>query len=139
LVADDHTAVLNSVVRLLSKHYDVVGTVSDGRAVLEAACDMKPDVLVLDISMPVITGIEAAGILRKSGSKAKIIFLTVHDDPDYARAAREVGAVGYVIKQRMTSDLPEAIKRALAGKCFISPVGGRSNSDSQHRNHSNRI
>ena len=121
LVADDHSAVLKSTVRLLSRHYDVVGTVSDGRALLEAAGAMEPDVLVLDISMPLITGIEAVRILKKSGSKAKIVFLTVHEDPDFVRAARAVGALGYVVKQRMNSDLPEAIKRAVEGKCFTSP------------------
>jgi DNA-binding NarL/FixJ family response regulator len=121
LVADDHSAVLKSTVRLLSRYYDVVGTVSDGRALLEAAGAMEPDVLVLDISMPLITGIEAVRILKKSGSKAKIVFLTVHEDPDFVRAARAVGALGYVVKQRMSSDLPEAIKRAVEGKSFISP------------------
>lgn len=121
LVADDHEAVIKSVVRLLSRHYDVVGAFRDGRSLLEAAGTMNPDVLVLDISMPVITGIEAAGFLQKTGSTAKIIFLTVHEDPDFVQAAREVGALGYVIKQRMISDLPEAIKLALEGKCFTSP------------------
>lgn len=120
MVADDHTPVLMSAVRLLSKHYDVVGTVSDGRALLDAAYAMQPDVLVLDISMPVITGIEAADILKKTGSRSKIIFLTVHNDPDFVRAAREVGALGYVLKQHMTTDLPEAISKALAGECFTS-------------------
>lgn len=120
LVADDHAEVLTSIVRLLSKYYDVVGTVHDGRALLEAAGAMEPDVLVLDVSMPVITGIEAAGILKRTGSKSKIVFLTVHNDPDFVRKAREVGGLGYVLKQQMTTDLPEAIKKALAGECFTS-------------------
>lgn len=120
MVADDHAVVLSSVVRLLSKYYDVVGTVSDGRALLEAAGAMEPDVLVLDVSMPVITGIEAASILKRTGSKSKIVFLTVHNDPDFVKAAREAGALGYVLKQHMTTDLPEAIKKALAGECFTS-------------------
>ena len=121
LVADDHSAVLKSTVRLLSKNYDVVGTVSDGRALLEAAGAMEPDILVLDISMPLITGIEAARILKKTGSKAKVIFLTVHDDPDFVRAARDVGALGYVVKPRMIPDLPEAMRLAVEGKSFTSP------------------
>jgi DNA-binding NarL/FixJ family response regulator len=120
LVADDHAEVLMSVVRLLSKNYDVVGTVNDGRALLEAAGTMEPDVLILDVSMPIITGIEAARILKKTGSKAKIVFLTVHNDPDFVRTAREAGALGYVLKQKMTTDLPEAIKQALVGECFTS-------------------
>ena len=120
LVADDHAEVLSIAVRLLSKYYDVVGTANDGRALIEAAGALNPDVLVLDVSMPVITGIEAAGILKNTGSGAKIVFITVHNDPDFVRKAREVGALGYVLKQQMTTDLPEAIKKALAGECFTS-------------------
>lgn len=120
LVADDHSEVLTSVVRLLSKYHDVVGTVNDGRALLEAAGTMEPDVLVLDVSMPVIGGIEAATILKRTGSKSKIVFLTVHDDPDFVRAAHEAGALGYVLKQQMTADLPAAIEKALVGECFTS-------------------
>jgi len=108
------------VVRLLSKNYDVVGTVNDGRALLEAASAMEPEVLILDVSMPIITGIEAARILKKTGSKSKIVFLTVHNDPDFVRTAREAGVLGYVLKQQMTTDLPEAIKQALKGECFTS-------------------
>ncbi len=120
-MADDHAAVLNSVVGLLSKHYDVIGTVNDGRALLEAVAAMEPDVLVLDISIPIITGLEAARILKKTGSESKIVFLTVHNDPDFVRVAREVGALGYVLKQQMTTDLPEAIRKAVIGECFTSP------------------
>src|SRR5262245_40001847 len=121
LVADDHTVLVNSVVRLLSKHYDIVATVNDGRAVLEAVGSIEPDVLVLDISMPVITGIECARTLQKNGSKVKIVFLTVHNDPEFVRVAREVGALGYVLKAQMRTDLPEAINKALAGEFFTSP------------------
>src|SRR5262245_55112669 len=121
LVADDHTAVVDSVVRLLSKHYDVVGTVNDGRAVLEAVGSIKPDVLVLDISMPLITGIEAARILQKTATPLKIVFLTVHNDPEFVRVAREVGALGYVLKAQMRRDLPDAISKALVGEFFASP------------------
>jgi len=91
LVAEDHAAVRSSVVRLLSKNYDVVGTVNDGRALLEATDTMQPDVLVVDLSLPVISGIEAASILRKT-RPSKIVFITVHNDPDFVRAARDAGA-----------------------------------------------
>jgi DNA-binding NarL/FixJ family response regulator len=121
LVADDHAAVLKRVVHLLSRHYEIVGTVRDGRALLEQVAATNPDVLVLDVSMPIVTGIEAACILRKKGVTAKIIFLTVHEDADFVRAAREAGALGYVIKQHMTSDLLEAVSLALEGKHFTSP------------------
>ncbi len=120
LVAEDHEEVLNSVLRLLSKHYDVIGTVKDGRALLEAAGAMEPDVLVVDISMPVLNGLEAARILKKTGCKAKIVFLTAHDDADFIKAAQAAGGLGYVLKQQMATDLPAAVKSALAGKTFIS-------------------
>jgi DNA-binding NarL/FixJ family response regulator len=121
LVAEDHAAVRTSVVRLLSKHYDVVGTVSDGRALLEATDAMHPDVLVVDLSLPVISGIEAATILRKTAHTSKIVFITVHNDPDFVRAARDAGALGYVLKQQMSTDLSQAVEKAYAGEWFTSP------------------
>jgi DNA-binding NarL/FixJ family response regulator len=122
LVADDHAAVLRSIARLLSTDFDVVGTVADGKALLEAVETTKPDVLVLDIAMPLVTGIEAAQILRERGYKGAIIFLTVHGDSELVAAARELGALGYVAKEQMLFDLPAAIKSALKGKRFISPT-----------------
>ena len=122
LVADNHSAVVKSVVRLLCKHYDVVGTVSDGRALLEAVTAIVPDVLVLDISIPIISGLEAARILKKNGFTLKIVFLTVHNDPDFVRVTREIGALGYVLKQQMSTDLLEAINKALNGECFTSSL-----------------
>ena len=82
---------------------------------------MKPDLCVVDISMPIICGIEAATKLKDSGSAAKIVFLTVHEDPDFLRAALETGALGYVVKSRMASELSGAIRGALAGRLFVSP------------------
>ena len=120
MVAEDHAAVRTSVVRLLSKNYDVVGTVNDGQALLEAMNTMQPDVLVVDLSLPVISGIEAAGILRKADSPSKIVFITVHNDPDFVRAARDAGALGYVLKQKMSTDLSEAVEKAYAGESFTS-------------------
>ncbi|HEX6043284.1 MAG TPA: response regulator transcription factor [Pyrinomonadaceae bacterium] len=121
LVAEDHAAVRLSVIRLLSKRYDVVAAVNDGRALLDAVSTMHPDVLVVDLSLPVITGIEAASILKKMDCASKIVFLTVHNDPDFVRAAQDAGALGYVLKQQMTNDLPEAIEKAFAGEQFTSP------------------
>jgi DNA-binding NarL/FixJ family response regulator len=112
--------MLNRVVELLSGEYEVVGAVRDGQALIEAAAATCPDVIVADISMPILTGIEAANLLCKTGSTAKIVFLSVHEDPDYISASLEAGALGYVIKPRMASDLPVAIRRALEGKRFIS-------------------
>ncbi len=116
LLADDHEAMLDRVAGLLATDCDVVGTATDGQQALDAARELKPDVLVLDISMPVMTGIETARRLKEAGSETRIVFLTVHDDPDFAREALEVGALGYVIKQRIASDLVAAIKKTHAGR-----------------------
>ncbi len=121
MVAEDHAIVRTSVVRLLAQHYDVVGTVSDGQALLEATQTLQPDVLVVDLSLPLISGIEAASILQRTERPSKIVLLTVHNDPDFVRAARDAGALGYVLKQQMNTDLPEAIEKANAGEYFTSP------------------
>lgn len=120
LLADDHAAMLDRVVELLSCEYEVVGAVHDGQALIEAAAATCPDVIVTDISMPILSGIEAAHLLRKTGSKAKIIFLSVHEDQDYISASFEAGAAAYVIKLHIAFDLSTAIKRALKGQRFIS-------------------
>ncbi|HEX5271564.1 MAG TPA: response regulator transcription factor [Gemmataceae bacterium] len=121
LLADDHGDFLALEARLLEPDYEVVTTVGDGRALLEQAARLKPDVVVLDISMPVMNGIVAAQHLYASGCAAKVIFMTVHSDPEYAREALLTGAAGYVVKCRLVSDLPEALKEALAGRRFVSP------------------
>ncbi len=121
LLADDHSAMLDRVVELLSHEYEIVGAVRDGQALIEAAAATNPDVIVTDISMPIFSGIEAAQQLSKSGSKAKIIFLSVHEDRDYISASLEAGAIGYVIKPRVKFDLRLAIKRAIKGRRFVSP------------------
>ncbi len=122
LLADDHEAMLDRVATLLATECKVVGTATNGQQALEAAQDLKPDVLVLDISMPVMNGIETTHRLREAGVEARIVFLTVHDDPDYAREALETGALGYVIKQSIASDLMAAINEAHAGRSFVSPL-----------------
>ncbi len=116
LLADDHEAMLDRVAGLLAPECNVVGTVTDGQQALDAARELEPDVLVLDISMPVMNGIETARRLTEAGSETRIVFLTVHDDPDFVREALEAGALGYVIKQRIASDLVAAIKKAHAGR-----------------------
>ena len=122
LLADDNKEILDRVTTLLAAGCDVIGAVRDGRQALEAAQDLKPDVLVLDISMPVMNGIETAHRLKEAGAKARIIFLTVHDDPDFAKEALETGALGYVLKTRMASDLMAAINEVHAGRTFVSPL-----------------
>ena len=121
LLADDHKNFLAAATRLLQPEFEVIKTVGDGQALLEEAASLEPDIVVLDISMPVLNGIEAARQLRAAGSRAKIVFLTVHRDPDYVRAALAVGALGYVTKCQLATDLLLALREAQAGRSFISP------------------
>ncbi len=113
--------MLEKVAGLLKSKYKIVGTARDGRAALNAALRECPDVVLMDISMPVLNGIEAAEQLMRSQTKTKIVFLTVHDDPDFVKAALATGAAGYVIKSHMATDLLVAIREALAGHRFVSP------------------
>jgi DNA-binding NarL/FixJ family response regulator len=121
LLADDHREMLDRVAAFLQSEFEVVGKVQDGQSLIEAATKLEPDVLVVDISMPVLSGIEATRQLKKEGCKTKVVFLTVHDEPDFARASLEAGALGYVVKSRLVSDLIVAIQEALAGRRFVSP------------------
>jgi DNA-binding NarL/FixJ family response regulator len=88
---------------------------------LEAASELDPDVIVTDISMPIINGIEAVKTLKESGCRSKVVFLTLHSDHDFVRAGFEAGASGYVVKHQMASDLLEAMRAALTGRIFVSP------------------
>lgn len=121
LVAEDHELMRDKVVRLLRRDFDVVDAVTNGEALLEAAARLKPDVCVLDISMPLLNGIETATHLQKNSSPVKVIFLTIHCDSDSVGAAFKSGAAGYVFKTRMAADLVVAIKEVLAGRTFLSP------------------
>jgi DNA-binding NarL/FixJ family response regulator len=121
LLADDSPSMLQAARRILEPEFQVVGTVDDGQAVLEATKSLKPDVLILDISMGIMNGLEAARLLRRIGSTAKIVFLTVHNDQDFVEEAFSAGAVGYVIKPRLGTDLLIAVREALMGHTFISP------------------
>ena len=120
LVAEDHKLMRNRVVRLLKSEFEVVGAVESGPALLEAAARLKPDVCVLDISMPVVSGIEAAAQLKLSDSPTKVIFLTIHNDSDFVGAAFKSGAEGYVFKTRMAADLLIAVREVMAGRTFLS-------------------
>jgi DNA-binding NarL/FixJ family response regulator len=122
LLADDHGDFLATVVRHLEPHFDVVGTVSNGQALVDEAARLAPDVVVLDITMPVVNGIDAARKLKATGSRARIVFLTVHADLDYVRAAFGVGALGYVLKSELASDLLPCLRDALGGRSYVSPA-----------------
>ena len=120
LLADDHKEMRDRIKRHLELEFDVVAAVENGRALLEAAARLNPDICLLDISMPVMNGIETAIQLKQSGSTAKVLFLTIHEDPDFLDAALRTGASGYVLKRRIASDLRPAIRDVLAGQMFIS-------------------
>ena len=122
LLADDHAAVCESVSALLAAECDVVGAVANGRDLLVEADRLRPDVVVTDISMPLIDGIEAAEELRARKSEARVVFLTIHDRVEFVRACLAAGAMGYVTKSRLTTDLILAIREVLAGRRFISPT-----------------
>ena len=122
VVADDNRQMRDKVVNLLTPRYEVVGAAADGKAALEVVKLLKPDIAVLDISMPIISGIDVAAEMKRSGSPTKVVFLTVHSDPDYLVAALYVGASGYVVKSQMAEDLFTALSEARSGGIFISPT-----------------
>lgn len=122
LLADDHALMLEGLLRLLSGEFEVVGTVTNGRAVLEEAKRLNPDVIVLDVSMPELNGIETARRLGTVLPSAKIVFVTQQLDPAYVHAAFAAGAMGYVAKQSAAKDLVEAIRLALNDRYYVTPL-----------------
>jgi len=122
LLVDDNPVILEHVRGLLlrNQQYQVVGAVTDGESVQRAYSRLRPDIIVLDISMGDISGIDVAQDLLDSGCKAKIIFLTVHEDPDFINAAMGAGGSAYVMKSRVSSDLIPALNAVLSGKLFVS-------------------
>lgn len=122
LLADDHKIVVEGLRGLLEPEFELVGTVGDGRALVAAAEKLRPDVIVADISMPSLNGIEAVRQLRKAGSEAKIVFLTMHPDVTYATRAFEAGASGYVLKHSAPAELVTAIREALKGRTYVTSM-----------------
>ena len=120
LLADDHQAMLAKVRRELGDEFEIVATVGNGEEAVDAVCRLDPDVLVIDISMPVLNGLEAASRLRATSCRTKIVFLTIHTDPDYIAAAFSSGASAYVSKNRLSTDLVPAIREVLQGHTFVS-------------------
>ncbi len=122
LLADDHTLLLEAFKGLLEPEFEIVGTVADGRALLTAARRLKPDVIVLDIAMPLLNGLEAARQLRELSPSPKLIFLTMNPDPDMAQEALRIGAAGYLLKTSAASEITKAIRNALRGLKYVTPA-----------------
>lgn len=122
LVADDHALMLEGITHLLANDFEIVGTASDGRMLLSEVDRLLPDVVVLDVGMPEMNGIEAARRLAKSHPEIKIVFVTQQLDPAYLHAAFSAGAMGYVAKQSAASELVRAICMALRGQYYVTPL-----------------
>ena len=122
LLADDHALLLGAFEKLLGDECDVVGQVSDGRALVEAAERLNPDLIVLDISMPLLNGLEAGRQIKQRMRTVKLIFLTMNEDPDLAAAAFQAGASGYLLKRSAASELTAAIRQVAQGRSYITPL-----------------
>ena len=122
LLADDHRIVAEGLKRLLEPEFDLVAVVEDGRALLSAASELKPDVIVSDISMPELNGVEALEELKKDNPEVRVVFLTMHHNVAYARQAMDAGALGYVLKHSAAEELILAVRAAAGGNTFVSPA-----------------
>jgi DNA-binding NarL/FixJ family response regulator len=122
LLADDHVLLLGAFEKLLAADCIIVGQVSDGRALVSAAEQLKPDVIVLDISMPLLNGLEAARQIKKKLNNVKLVFLTMNEDADLAAEAFRAGASAYLLKRSATSELPAAIREVMQGRSYITPL-----------------
>ena len=120
LLADDHEGMLAQIRKQLGESFDVVGAVRNGRDAVVEAQRLDPDVLVIDISMPILDGLQAVSQLRSMNSRAKVVFLTVHKDKYFVTAAFAAGASGYVTKEHLTTDLVKAIEAVLQGRTYVS-------------------
>jgi DNA-binding NarL/FixJ family response regulator len=122
LLADDHTLVLEGLKKILEDDFEPVGAVDNGRDLLRLAEELKPDVILLDISMPLLNGIDACKQLIKASPLAKVIFVTMHADADYVAEAFRAGASGYLLKRSAASELVNAIHEVLKGRCYVTPL-----------------
>ena len=120
LVADDHQPLLERVVKTLGHEFHVVATVNDGEQLVAAEAELHPDVLVVDVCMPRMSGLEAAACIRARGSHAAVVCLTAYEEDEMVEAAWQAGALGYVTKASLASDLVPAIRAALEGRRFLS-------------------
>jgi len=130
ILADDHTVFVEALCELLAPHVEVVGTAGDGLALLEIALSLKPDVVVVDVAMPLLNGLDAGRELKKKLPNVKLIFLTTYEDPELAVEAMELGACGYLLKTSAGSELFNAIREALRGKTYVTPKIARGMEES---------
>lgn len=121
LIADDHRIMAEGLKRLLQPHFDLVGLVEDGQELLAAAERLRPDLVVMDISMPRMNGLDAVDRLRSARPEIRVVMITMHGEVAYAKRALRTGALGFVLKSAAPEELIQAIRAALAGKTFISP------------------
>ena len=122
LLADDHTLVRGAFEKLLAAECEVVGSVSDGRAAVEATEKLMPDVVVLDVAMPLLNGLEAGRQIKQRFRSVKLIFVTMNEDPDLAAEAFRSGASGYLLKRSAASELTTAIREVMSGRSYITPL-----------------
>lgn len=134
MIADDHTLLVEALRTLLLGHCDVVGTATNGRSLLESASKLKPDVVVVDVAMPLLNGLEAGLQLKEKMPNVKVIYMTMNQDPDLARRAMEAGASGYLLKRSAASELFFAIKEALRGRSYVTPEIARGMEETFIRN-----
>ena len=124
LLGDDHALILTGIRTLLEPYYEVVGSAGDGRSLVGAALRLRPDLIILDVSMPILNGIDAARQIKKAWPEAKLLFLSMHSNPVYLREALEAGGSGYLVKSAATEELRPAIERVLKGQLYVAPVFG---------------
>lgn len=120
VLADNHREMLAAIRRILDEEFEVVGAVEDGEQAVMTVLSLNPDVLVIDISLPILNGLQAAKQLQAGNCRAKVIFLSVHEGPEFVEAACSAGASGYVSKARLSTDIIPAIHKAMLGQIFIS-------------------
>jgi len=121
LLADDHQMLVDALKRVLEPRFEVVGTVSDGRALLEAAGNLQPEIIVLDVAMPKLNGLDAARQLKRTMPKVKLIFMTMNEDPDLVGEAFRAGASAFLLKQGAAFELTDAIEKVLKGGSYVTP------------------
>lgn len=122
LLADDHGLVLGALTALLARDCDVVGAVTDGRALVAAAATLQPDVIVLDIAMPLLNGLDAARQIKRMSPRIKLVFLTMNEDADLAAETLRAGGSAYLLKHSAATELPAAIREVMSGGSYVTPI-----------------